>query len=66
MTTYTAPECHCGAGSMVLKMARMDANYGQYFYRCPHRKEHPNCFIWVDELMDKLHKKNTHLLVHPK
>ncbi|KAB1219954.1 hypothetical protein CJ030_MR3G022812 [Morella rubra] len=36
--TYRASYCSCEAGRMRLYMARMDKNYGRWFFRCPLRE----------------------------
>ncbi|XP_062150133.1 ATP-dependent DNA helicase homolog RECG, chloroplastic-like isoform X2 [Alnus glutinosa] len=43
------PLCTCGAGRMVLFMARTEKNYGRWFYRCPLWEDHRLSFLWVDE-----------------
>lgn len=49
MTTYEASEYRCSAGPMIMRMARTEANYERFFYRCPQGMDHPKSFIWVDE-----------------
>jgi hypothetical protein len=48
-----APFCPCGAGRMVILMARTKSNYGRRFYRCPQWKVHVElymCFSFSGQL----------------
>ncbi|KAE8125101.1 hypothetical protein FH972_019936 [Carpinus fangiana] len=41
--------CPCGAGRMLLLMAKTDSNYGHRFYRYPRWKNHHDGFLWIDD-----------------
>ncbi|CAL5407108.1 unnamed protein product [Camellia sinensis] len=43
------PNCSCGAGLMLVIMARTEANNGCYFFRCPNWDNHRGSFFWIDD-----------------
>ncbi|KAL8486257.1 hypothetical protein ACS0TY_023096 [Phlomoides rotata] len=42
------PNCTCGGGRMMIKMARSLLHHGRYYYKCPVYGQHDGHFFWCD------------------
>lgn len=60
-----APNCECGHGKMVVKIAsKKAANPGRLYYKCPINDDHYKHFIWCDEFHARGRDRVTTSFVH--